>query len=80
MNARQMGTGPGIEESTNTEDLHHLRLMALPDELVREDPAGRSTARLYLDHRTLTARPGGRQVDPADGGTPGRYRAQAGQG
>ena len=59
MNARQAGTGPGIEESKNIEDLHHLRLMALPDELVREDPGGRSTARLYVDHRTLTARPEG---------------------
>ena len=59
MNARQLGAGPGIEESTNIEDLHHLRLMAPPDELVREDAAGRSTARLYVEHRTLTARPEG---------------------
>ncbi len=57
MNARQLGAGPGIEESTNIEDLHHLRLMVPPDELVREDPASSSTARLYVDHRTLTARP-----------------------
>ena len=36
MNARQLGTGPGVEECTNIEDLHHLRLMDPPDELVRE--------------------------------------------
>ena len=56
MDARQPGAGPGIEESTNIEDLRHLRLMAPPDELVREDPAIRSTADLHIDHRTLTAR------------------------
>ena len=55
INAKQ----PGIDRSKVAKDLHHRRLRALPDELVREDPAGRSTARLYVDHRTLTARPEG---------------------
>ncbi len=53
MNARQ----PGIDRSKVTKDLHYLRLMALPDELVRENAVSRSTANLHVDHRTLTARP-----------------------
>ena len=32
MNARKLGTGPVIEESTNIEDLHHRRLLVPPDE------------------------------------------------
>ena len=37
------------------EDLHHLRLMALLDELVRDKGPRRAAADLDVDHRTLTA-------------------------
>ena len=59
MNAGQLGTGPAIEESTNIEDLHHLRLMAPLDALVRGKAVSRSRADLDVDYRTLTARPEG---------------------
>ena len=35
MASERPGMGPGIERSKSIEDLHHLRLMALLDELVR---------------------------------------------
>ena len=45
----------GIDKSKSIEDLHHLRLMALLDELVRDKGARRAAADLDVDHRTLTA-------------------------
>ncbi|MDE2781283.1 MAG: hypothetical protein OXI91_16640 [Chloroflexota bacterium] len=39
------------------EDLRHLRLMALLDELVRDKGPRRAAADLDVDHRTLTASP-----------------------
>ena len=50
------GMGPGIERSKSIEDLHHLRLMALLDELVRGTrERARRRRNLDVDHRTLTA-------------------------
>ncbi|MXZ90424.1 MAG: hypothetical protein F4Z05_02965 [Chloroflexi bacterium] len=46
---------PGIHRSENIEDLHHLRLMALLDELVRDKGPRQAAADLDVDHRTLTA-------------------------
>ncbi len=46
---------PGIDESSSIEDLHHLRLMALLDEQVREKGARRAAADLGVDHRTLAS-------------------------
>ena len=46
---------PGIHRSESIEDLHHLRLMALLDELVRDKGPRRAAADLDVDHRTLTA-------------------------
>ena len=46
---------PGIERSKSIEDLHHLRLMALLDELVRDKGARKAAADLDVDHRTLAA-------------------------
>ncbi len=51
MNARQLGIGPEIEKSTNIEDLHHLRLMALLDELLRDKGARKAAAAVDVDHR-----------------------------
>ena len=45
---------PGIHRSDNIEDLHHLRLMALLDELVRNKGPRQAAADLDVDHRTLT--------------------------
>ena len=45
----------GIDKSKSIEDLHHLRLMALLDELVRDKGARKAAADLDVDHRTLTA-------------------------
>ena len=50
MDARQTG----IDRSEIIEDLHHLRLMALLDEQVRDKGPRRSAADLDVDHRTLT--------------------------
>ena len=36
MASERPGTGPGIERSRNIENLHHLRLTGLLDELVRD--------------------------------------------
>lgn len=46
---------PGIDRSESIEDLHHLRLMALLDELVRDKGPRQAAADLDVDHRTLTA-------------------------
>ena len=46
---------PGIDRSKSIEDLHHLRLMALLDELVRDKGARKAAADLDVDHRTLAA-------------------------
>ena len=46
---------PGIHRSDSIEDLHHLRLMALLDELVRDKGPRQAAADLDVDHRTLTA-------------------------
>ena len=45
--------GPGIDGSRDIEDLHHLRLMALLDELVRDKGARKAAEDLGVDHRTL---------------------------
>ncbi len=47
--------GPGIERSRSIEDLHHLRLMALLDEQVRDKGVRQAAADLDVDHRTLAA-------------------------
>ena len=46
---------PGIDGSRDIEDLHHLRLMALLDELVRDKGARKAAEDLGVDHRTLSA-------------------------
>ena len=55
MASERPGTGPGIDRSKSIEDLHHLRLMALLDELVRDKGARKAAADLDVDHRTLAA-------------------------
>ena len=55
MAAERPGIGPGIDKSKSIEDLHHLRLMALLDELVRDRGARKAAADLDVDHRTLAA-------------------------
>ena len=55
MASERPGTGPGIDKSKSIEDLHHLRLMALLDELVRDKGARKAAADLDVDHRTLAA-------------------------
>ena len=49
------GVVPGIDRSGSIEDLHHLRLMALLDEQVRDKGVRRAAADLEVDHRTLAA-------------------------
>ena len=44
-----------MERSRNVEDLHHLRLMALLHELVRERDLKGAAEALGLDPRTLSA-------------------------
>ena len=44
-----------IDRSESIEDLHHLRLMALLDDLVRDKGHRRAAADLGVDHRTLAA-------------------------
>ena len=46
---------PVIQHSKSIEDLHHLRLMALLDELVRNKGPRQAAADLDVDHRTLSA-------------------------
>ena len=55
MASERPGMGPGIDRSKSIEDLHHLRLMALLDELVRDKGARRAAEDLGVDHRTLAA-------------------------
>ena len=55
MASERPGIGPGIDRSKSIEDLHHLRLMALLDELVRDKGARKAAADLDVDHRTLAA-------------------------
>ena len=55
MASERPGMGPGIDKSKSIEDLHHLRLMALLDELVRDKGARKAAADLDVDHRTLAA-------------------------
>ena len=56
MNAkRQPGIGPGIDRSKNVEDLHHLRLMSLLDELVQAKGVMRAARELNVNYRTLAA-------------------------
>ncbi len=51
MNTKQ----PGIDKSKSIEDLHHLRLTALLDELVRDKGVTRAARELDVNYRTLTA-------------------------
>ena len=46
---------PGIDRSESIEDLHHLRLMALLDEQVRDKGARKAAQDLGVDHRTLAS-------------------------
>ena len=46
---------PGIDRSRSIEDLHHLRLMALLDEQVRDKGARKAAEDLGVDHRTLAS-------------------------
>ena len=55
MASERPGMGPGIDRSKSIEDLHHLRLMALLDELVRDKGARKAAQDLDVDHRTLAA-------------------------
>ena len=56
MDAKQQpGASPGIDKSRNIEDLHHLRLMALLDELVQDKGVTRTARELGVNYRTLAA-------------------------
>ena len=55
MAKEQGGASPRIEKSKNIEDLHHLRLMALLDELVQDKGPRQAAEDLGVDHRTLAA-------------------------
>ena len=46
---------PGIDESRDIEDLHHLQLMTLLREQVREHGVRKAARKLDVDHRTLSA-------------------------
>ena len=46
---------PVFEKSRSIEDLQHLRLMALLEELVRDQGIMRAAQELNVDHRTLTS-------------------------
>ncbi len=46
---------PGIDKSRSIEDLHHLRLMALLDEQVRDKGVRKAAEDLGVDHRTLAS-------------------------
>ena len=46
---------PGIDKSKSIEDLHHLRLMALLDEQVRDKGVRKAAEDLGVDHRTLAS-------------------------
>lgn len=55
MNARRPGTGPGMDRSRNIEDLHHLRLMSLLDEMVQDKGVMRAARDLGVNYRTLAS-------------------------
>ena len=46
---------PVFEKSRSVQDMHHMRLMALLGELVRDKGVMRAAEALDVDHRTLTA-------------------------
>ncbi len=46
---------PGIDESRDIEDLHHLQLMTLLREQVRDHGVRKAAKKLDVDHRTLSA-------------------------
>ena len=46
---------PVFEESRSVEDMHHMRLMALLSELVRDKGVMKAAEALDVDHRTLAA-------------------------
>ena len=46
---------PGIDESRDIEDLHHLQLMTLLREQVRNHGVRKAARKLDVDHRTLSA-------------------------
>ncbi len=46
---------PVFEKSRSVQDMHHMRLMTLLSELVRDKGVMRAAAALDVDHRTLTA-------------------------
>ena len=46
---------PGIDESRDIEDLHHLQLMTLLREQVRNHGVRKAAQKLDVDHRTLSA-------------------------
>ncbi len=46
---------PGIDESRDIEDLHHLQLMTLLREQVRDHGVRKAARKLDVDHRTLSA-------------------------
>ena len=51
-----MRTGkPVFEKSRSVQDMHHMRLMALLSELVRDKGVMKAAEELGVDHRTLTA-------------------------
>ena len=51
-----MRTGkPVFEKSRSVQDMHHMRLMALLSELVRDKGVMKAAEELDVDHRTLTA-------------------------
>ena len=55
MNARQPSTGPGMDRSRNIDDLHHLRLMSLLDEMVQDKGVMRAARELGVNYRTLAS-------------------------
>ena len=53
MKDKRPGTGPGMDRSRNIEDLHHLRLMSLLDEMVQDKGVMRAARELEVNYRTL---------------------------
>ncbi len=53
MNDKRPGPGPGMDRSRNIEDLHHLRLMSLLDEMVQDRGVTRAARELEVNYRTL---------------------------
>ena len=71
---------PGIDRSKSIEDLHHLRLMALLDEQVRDKGVRKAAEDLGVDHRTLASSLDSGKADPADAGGPGPGACWRGRG